>query len=150
MILLMGVACLAAAWAVLRPDTVWGRALREALIEAPARLLGGKGAIKMFVGVLVIVFVLSVIAAPELLAVVAVSDLTIYFEVMTVAMLLGAGTRLRTAAAMAILPARWVASVFQRLRTGFSARERRGGRPARRNANPPKLDPEPAWSPAFA
>ena len=149
MILLFGLACLAVAAAMLCPETLVGGVLRKALVDGPGRLLTREGFTKASVGVLVLFFLLSLAAAPELLAVMAIADLTVYFEVVAMAILLGAGARMRAAITVAIRPIRWIGHSLGQMRARFSARASAGLRSPRRKPPGSEPDPDRGWAPAF-
>lgn len=148
MILFLGITCLVLAWAVLRPDSALGRVFHDALIAAPIRLLNGNGFAKMLASILVLLFVLSMMTAPELFAIMAISDLTIYFEVVALAALLGAGARIKVVLGMVSLPVR----ITRRLHRAMTALHRRAGgalrRPRRKRAA--AKEPDLGWAPRFA
>ena len=145
MILLIGLACLAIAAAVLCPDTTLGRALHRVLIEQPCKALTREGFTRGAAGALVLIFLLSVLAAPELLAVLAITDLTIYFEVIVLATVLGAGGRIEALAAAAAAQVRRAIRVVARAMPAMAPRTAGRGRRVRRKTAPPKSDPDRAW-----
>ena len=150
MILFIGLACLAIAVAVFCPDTTLGRALHRALIEQPCRALTREGLTRGAAGALVFIFLLSVLAAPELLAVLAITDLTIYFEVIVLATVLGAGARIEGFVAAVAARVRRTIRVLARARPASTPRTAGRERRIRRKAAPPKSDPDRAWRPALA
>lgn len=147
MILLFGMLCLGFAAATLCPASPLGRIARRVLIEAPAEGLSAKGLGKLGVRTIVLVALLAIVAAPELLAVVVVADLTLYVEVVGLALLLGAADHVKGAAFGVVKVAKTA------LRPVMALRRRGVGRapaapsaPRRTRKRTP--DPDPGW--AFA
>lgn len=136
--------CLAGAG--LAPQAPLGRWLNEALVRRPALWLAAGGGLRLAVSALAVLMIIAFsCGAPEMAALIAVGDLTLWIEVMSLAALAGAGARIRLHRQRLASLARWMQAPSQR------ARPRSPG-PARRAVAKPsrKPDPEPEWAYAFA
>lgn len=81
----------------LAPDSEMGRTLRNALVDRPARLLNG-GPLKVFVAIIVLAgLVAFVLGAPELVALIGMTDLTVYLDLVVLSFIVGAVSNLKGA-----------------------------------------------------
>jgi hypothetical protein len=144
---LLILALCAAAWA---PDTLIGKSLRVMLIDAPARKLSRATPLKMIIGLTVfIALAVFIFGAPELAALMGLSDLYFYLDITVISILMSTTVRLKSVVAYAL-----------RLVRGIAARDilrskRRGSRDrlshSRRPKSPPSDDEGGAkWGWAFA
>jgi hypothetical protein len=85
--LLLAFAFLVVAFA---PDSEMGRTLRSALVDRPARLLNG-GPLKIFVSIIILAgLVAFVLGAPERVALIGMTDLTVYLDLVALSFIVGA------------------------------------------------------------
>jgi hypothetical protein len=105
---LLRLALCAALWA---PDTPIGKTLRVALIDAPAKALSRATPLKVIVGLIVfLILVVLVVGAPELVAMIGLSDLSIYLDITVISILMSTAVRLKSVLAYAIRPVRGIAA----------------------------------------
>ena len=144
---LLFLALIVAIWA---PDTTFGKSLRALLIDAPVRALNHTTPMKVIVGLVVSLGLLAVvIGAPEIVALIGLSDLSFCFDVAVVVMLTSAVTRLKSGFNQIIRPGYAIAARVV-ARFNQSRGRNRFPRP-RRLRRPPSTDEiEPRWSWAFA
>ena len=143
---LLLLALCAALWA---PDTPIGKSLRVVLIDRPAKTLSRATPLKVIVGLIVfLALVAFIISAPELVAIMGLSDLSIYLDFTIISILMSAAVRLKSVFAYAI-----------RLVRGIAARDiprwkRAGPRnrlshPRRPQSPPSENESGPEWGWAF-
>lgn len=130
---------LAVLFAGLPRDTLIGKSFRRLLVEEPARLLNG-GPLRTFVAIVVLFgLVAFAVAAPEMVAVMGMTDLSLYLDLVVLAFALRTLGRFKSATAN-------VAASFRRacrqLYLGRVRFNRRSGRtrPLRKPRRPPPSD----------
>jgi hypothetical protein len=143
---LLLMALCAALWA---PDTLIGKSLRVVLIDRPAKTLSRATPLKVIVGLFVFVALLAFIfSAPELVAIMGLSDLSIYLDFTIISILMSTAIRLKSVFAYAIRLVRGSAArdIPQRKRAGSRNRLSHPHRPK----SPPSDDEGRAeWGWAF-
>ncbi len=143
---LLLMALCAALWA---PDTPIGKSLRVVLIDRPAKTLSRVTPLKGIVGLTVfLALVVFIISAPEFVAIMGVSDLSIYLDITIISILMSTVVRLKSALAFAIRLVRGIAArdIPQWKRTGPRSRLSHPRRPK----SPPSDDEGGAeWGWAF-
>jgi hypothetical protein len=92
------------------PDTLIGKSLRVALIDFPAKTLSHATPLKVIVG-LIVFFALAVFifGAPELVALMGLSDLSIYLDFTIISILMSTAVRLKSVLGGAIRLVRGIA-----------------------------------------
>lgn len=99
--------------AVLAPESHFGKGFQRLFVDRPARLLS-RGPAKIIVAAVVMVALIAIAAAaPEIVALVGLGDLSIYLDLVVVSVVLGAAKGFRTAS-LSLVPAlrRCVASLL--------------------------------------
>jgi cobalamin biosynthesis protein CobD/CbiB len=143
---LLLIALCAALWA---PDTPIGKSLRAVLIDPLAKTLNRATPLKVIVGLIVfLALVIFIIGAPELVAIMGVTDLSIYLDITIISILMSTAVRLKSVLAYAIRLARGIATrdIPQWKRAGPRNRLSRPRRPK----SPPSDDEGGAeWGWAF-
>jgi hypothetical protein len=105
---LLLLALCAVLWA---PDTPIGKSLRVVLIDRPAKMLSRATPLKVIVGLIVLLSLLVfIIGAPELVAIMGVSDLSIYLDITIISILMSTAVRLKSVLANAIRLVRGIAA----------------------------------------
>ena len=105
---LLLLALCAAVWA---PGTLIGKSLRVVLIDAPAKTLSRATPLKMIVGLIVFfALVVFIFGAPELVALMGLSDLYFYLDITVISMLMSTAVRLKSVLAYAIRLVRGIAA----------------------------------------
>jgi len=105
---LLLLALCAVLWA---PDTPIGKLLRIVLIDRPAKTLNRATPLKVIVGLIVfLALVAFIISAPELVAIMGLSDLSIYLDFTIISILMSAAVRLKSVLAYAIRLGRGIAA----------------------------------------
>jgi cobalamin biosynthesis protein CobD/CbiB len=131
------------------PDTPIGKSLRVMLIDAPAKTLSRATPRKVIIGLIVfLALVIFIISAPELVAIMGLSDLSIYLDITIISILMNTAIRLKSVLAYAIRLVRGIATrdIPQRKR----ARSRNRLSHPRRPKSPPSDDEGGAeWGWAF-
>jgi len=136
--------------AVAAPDTTLGKALRQGLIESPARAFSRLTLRQTIMGLIVFLIVVGIaVSAPEFVALFGFSDLSFYVDVAVVAMLMSAVVRLKSVIEhTARLSSAITARLISRLR---QTKPRNRHRHSQRPKPPSSTDEsEPAWGWAFA
>jgi cobalamin biosynthesis protein CobD/CbiB len=143
---LLLLALCAALWA---PDTPIGKAVRNVLIDLPAKTLSRATPLKVIVGLIVfLALVAFIVSAPELVAIMGLGDLSIYLDFTIISLLVSTAARLKSVLAYAIRLIRGIAqsNIPQWRRAG---RRNRLSHP-RRPKSPPSDDEGGAeWGWAF-
>ena len=123
--------CLAVAFA---PESHIGKAFQRLFVESPARLLN-VGPLKMFVALVVLVVLAAIaVAAPEMVPLMGMADLSLYLDLAVLPLILGAANGLTDACVgVAAAAKRYVARIrLMRLRPGrLGLRAQRTRRPRR-------------------
>jgi hypothetical protein len=142
---LLLLALCAALWA---PDTPIGKSLRVALIDAPAKMLSRATPLKVIIGLIVsLSLVVFIFDAPELVALMGLSDLYFYLDITVVSILMSTAVRLRAVPAYAIRLVRLAAhKISQRKRAGP---RNRLSHPRRPKSPPPDNEGGARWGWAF-
>ncbi len=97
---LLLLALCAALWA---PDTLIGKSLRVVLIDAPAKTLSRATPLKVIIGLIVFLSLLVFIfGAPELVALMGLSDLYFYLDITVISILMNTAVRSKSVLAYAI------------------------------------------------
>jgi cobalamin biosynthesis protein CobD/CbiB len=105
---LLLMALCAALWA---PDTPIGKSLRVVLIDPLAKALSRATPLKVIVGLIVFfVLVVFIIGAPELVAIMGVTDLSFYLDITIISILMSTAVRLKSTLTYAIRLVRGVAA----------------------------------------
>jgi hypothetical protein len=105
---LLLMALCAALWA---PDTPIGKSLRVVLIDPLAKTLSRGTPLKVIVGLIVfLALVVSIIGAPELVAIMGVTDLYFYLDVTIISILMSTAVRLKSMLTYAIRLVRGIAA----------------------------------------
>jgi hypothetical protein len=121
-IMIMSVALLCLAAAHLAPDTGIGKAMRRALIDAPARWLESVTPFKLIVSTLALVAFAAVIwGAPEFAAILGIGDLAFFCDATAFMLVMGVAVAYQSA----LLP--FANRLLQRLRTPWPASLAHGG-----------------------
>ena len=106
-----GLLLLALCTALWAPDTPIGRSLRGVLIDAPARALSRATPLKVIIGLIVfLTLVVFIFGAPELIALMGLSDLYFYLDITVISILLNTAVRSKSALAYAIRLVRDIAT----------------------------------------
>jgi len=103
------------------PDTLIGKSLRVVLIDFPAKTLSNATPLKVIVGLIVfLALVVFIFGAPELVALMGLSDLSIYLDFTVISILMSTAIRLKSVLAYAIRLVRGIAArdIPQRKRAG--------------------------------
>jgi cobalamin biosynthesis protein CobD/CbiB len=130
-LLLMAVC--AVLWA---PDTLIGKSLRVVLIDFPAKTLNHATPLKVIVGLIVfLALVVFIFGAPELVALMGLSDLSIYLDFTIISILMSTAVRLKSVLAYAIRLVRGIAP------RGIPQRKRAGPRNRLSHPRRPKSSP---------
>lgn len=125
MLSVVGVFLLVLAVAAASGNTPLGKHLRVLLLEAPARVLNGMTPRRVAIGSVVILCLMAmVLFAPEWVAMIGLGDLSMYFDITIVALLLSAVSRSKSMAAYATRLGRVIASRFYMRFGGPTARSR--------------------------
>ena len=137
--------CLVAAhWA---SETSFGKAMRRALIDAPARWLADATPLKLIVGTLALVAFAAIISgAPEFAATMGIGDLVFFGDMLVVGVAVAYTSVLLPFAKTLFQRAANLLTRFTVARTGRAVRVRR----PRRLPSFDSDEPEPAWVLAFA
>jgi hypothetical protein len=105
---LLLLALCAALWA---PDTPIGKSLRVVLIDRPAKTLSRATPLKVIVGLTVFLALIAfIISAPELVAIMGLSDLYFYLDITVISILMSTAVRLKSVVAYAIRLVRGIAA----------------------------------------
>src|SRR5580658_10897998 len=105
---LLLMALCAALWA---PDTPIGKSVRVVLIDPLAKTLSRATPLKVIVGLAVfLALAVFIISAPELVAIMGLSDLSIYLDLTIISILTSTAVRLKSVLAYAIRPVRGIAT----------------------------------------
>jgi hypothetical protein len=105
---LLLLALCAALWA---PDTPIGKSLRVALIDAPAKALSRATPLKVIIGLIVfLTLVIFIFGAPELVALMGLSDLYFYLDITIISVLVSTATRSKSVLTYAIRLLRGIAA----------------------------------------
>jgi hypothetical protein len=131
-------------------DTPIGKSLRVVLIDAPAKILIRTTPLKMALGLVVfLVLIVFIFGAPELVALMGLSDLYFYLDFTIVAMLINTAVRLKSVLACSIrlLRRRAPREIPQWKRAGS---RNRLSRPRRPKSLPSADEGGPEWGWAFA
>jgi hypothetical protein len=131
------------------PDTPIGKSLRVVLIDRPAKTLSRATPLKVIVGLIVFFsLVIFIISAPELAALIGISDLSIYVDITIVSILMNTAVRLKSVLACAIRLVRGIASrdIPQWMRAGP---RNRLSHPRRPKSPPSDDDGGAEWGWAF-
>jgi hypothetical protein len=84
------------------PDTPIGKSLRTALIDTPAKTLSCSTPLKVIVGVIVsFTLVVFIFGAPELVALMGLSDLYFYLDITVISILMNTAVRSKSVLAYA-------------------------------------------------
>lgn len=147
MILIFGMLCLGLLAATCWPATSLGKLMRRLLIDAPAEGVSRKGLSKLGSAAIFLLVLLIVASAPELLAIAAIADLSLFAEMMGLVVMLSAAGYLKDAASAVRRVVKAATRPLAALRHRRAARTRS---PASRPAKPrkPPAEPDPGW--AFA
>jgi cobalamin biosynthesis protein CobD/CbiB len=144
---LLLLALCAVLWA---PDTLIGKSLRSMLIDLPAKMLSRATPLKVIVGLFVFVALVAFIfSAPELVALMGISDLSIYLDFTIISLLMSTAIRLKSALGYAIRLVRGIAArdIRQRKRAGS---RNRLSHPRRPKSPPSDNEGGAEWGWAFA
>jgi cobalamin biosynthesis protein CobD/CbiB len=115
---LLLLALCAVLWA---PNTPIGKSLRLVLIDRPAKTLSRATPLKVIVGLIVLLALVGfIISAPELVAIMGLSDLSIYLDITIISILMSTAVRLKSVLTYAIRLVRGIAArdIPQRKRAG--------------------------------
>jgi hypothetical protein len=105
---LLLLALCAALWA---PDTPIGKSLRIALVDAPARALSRATPLTVIIGLIVfLTVVIFIFGAPELVALMGLSDLYFYLDITVISILMSTAVRSKSALAYSIRLVRGIAA----------------------------------------
>ena len=97
--------------ALLAPDTPIGKSLRVVLIDRPAKTLSHATLLKVIVGLIVfLALVAFILSAPELVAIMGLSDLSLYLDITIISILMNTAVRLKSVLAYAIRLVRGIAA----------------------------------------
>jgi len=97
--------------ALLAPDTPIGKSLRVVLIDRPAKTLSHATPLKMIVGLIVfLALVAFILSAPELVAIIGLSDLSLYLDITIISILMNTAVRSKSVLAYAIRLVRGIAA----------------------------------------
>jgi cobalamin biosynthesis protein CobD/CbiB len=132
------------------PDTLIGKSLRSMLIDLPAKMLSRATPLKVIVGLFVFVALVAFIfSAPELVALMGISDLSIYLHFTIISLLMSTAIRLKSALGYAIRLVRGIAArdIRQRKRAGS---RNRLSHPRRPKSPPSDNEGGAEWGWAFA
>jgi cobalamin biosynthesis protein CobD/CbiB len=144
---LLLMALCAALWA---PDTPIGKTLRVVLIDPLAKTLSRATPLQVIVGLIVfLALVVFIIGAPELVAIMGVTDLSIYLDFTIMSILMSTAVRLKSVFAYAIRLVRGIAArdIPQWKRTGP---RNRLSHPRRAKSPPSDDEGDAEWGWAFA
>jgi hypothetical protein len=98
-----GLLLLALCTALWAPDTPIGKSLRIVLIDAPAKMLSRATPLKLIIGLIVfLALVVFIFGAPELVALMGLSDLYFYLDITVVSILMNTAVRPKSVLAYAI------------------------------------------------
>ena len=104
---LLLMALCATLWA---PDTPIGKSLRVVLIDAPAKALSRATPLKVIIGLIVfLALVVFIFGAPELIALMGLSDLYFYLDITVISILMNTAVRSKSVLAYAIRLVRGIA-----------------------------------------
>jgi cobalamin biosynthesis protein CobD/CbiB len=104
---LLLLALCAALWA---PDTLIGKSLRV-LVDAPVKTLSRATPLKVIIGLIVfLVLAVFIIGAPELVAIMGLSDLYFYLDITVISLLMSTSVRLKSVLTDAIRLVRGIAA----------------------------------------
>jgi cobalamin biosynthesis protein CobD/CbiB len=93
------------------PDTPIGKSLRVVLIDRPAKTLSRATPLKVIIGLIVFLALVGfIISAPELVAIMGISDLSIYLDITIISILMSTAVRLKSVLAYAIRLVRGIAA----------------------------------------
>jgi hypothetical protein len=105
---LLLLALCAAGWA---PDTLIGKSLRVVLIDAPAKTLSRATPLKVIIGLIAfLALVVFIFGAPELVALMGLSDLYFYLDITVISILMSTAVRLKSVLAYTIRLVRGIAA----------------------------------------
>ncbi len=136
--------------AVAAPQSAIGRRFRRLFVEAPARLLEtSPKTVLLWLLVVAALAVISVVA-PEVMALMGVSDLTAYFDLALISLALSAVRLARSGAVAALTIARQGLTALARVRPAASRRGLRTRRVRKVRPPAPSEDSVPAGAWAIA
>jgi hypothetical protein len=144
---LLLLALCAVLWA---PDTPIGKSLRGVLIDNPAKMLSRATLLKVIIGLIVVLtVVVFIFGAPELVALMGLSDLYFYLDVTLISILTSTAVRSKSMLAAAIRLVLGVAArrISQWKRAGPRSRL---SRPRRPKSPPTDDEGDAGWGWAFA
>src|SRR5580700_9246191 len=111
MLIAAGLLLLAMCTALWAPDTPIGKSLRSVLIDAPAKTLSRATPLKLVIGLIVfLALVVFIFGAPELVALMGLSDLYFYLDITVISLLLSTAVRLKSVLAYTIRLVRGIAA----------------------------------------
>ena len=136
----------AALWVVAAPDTEAGKALREALVDAPARFLN-KDRLGLLIAVVALLGLIALLfGAPELVALVGLADASLLVDFVAIGLVLGSAVRLKMVrAATTEMTRRLLVGIARLGRPHARAQARSPGPRRRKRLNPNDPDPLGGW-----
>ena len=139
----------AAPWA---PDTGFGKVMRQALIEAPARKLAQTTPLKLAVGIVALASLFAfMLSAPELVPLIGFGDLALYFDAAALTLVMGAVMKYKSLVLHITTSLRqWAANAFCSVAGMGRKLGTRRVRSLKSPTAPDDKEPEPAWAFAFA
>src|SRR5580700_8587283 len=111
MLIAAGLLLLALCTALWAPETPIGKSLRVLLVDAPAKALSRATPLKMVIGLIVfLALVVFIFGAPELVALMGLSDLYFYLDITVISILMNTAVRFKSVFAYAIRLVRRIAA----------------------------------------
>jgi hypothetical protein len=111
MLIATGLMLLALCTALWAPDTSIGKLLRGVLIDTPAKMLSRATPLKVVIGLIVfLALVIFIFGAPELVALMGLSDLYFYLDITVISILINTSVRSKSVLAYAIRLVRRIAA----------------------------------------
>ena len=111
MLIATGLLLLALCTVLWAPDTPIGKSLRVALIDAPAKALSRATPLKVIIGLIVfLTLVVFIFGAPELVALMGLTDLYFYLDITVISILMNTAVRWKSVLAYAIRLVRGIAA----------------------------------------